>query len=208
MKFIPINSLLVLIPLASSGAVIINPDFELVSGYSTFSSPNSFSGWTVSAGTAGLPLSSLGTPKSGNQVLVPAFTASAGTSTVNQNITGLSINTTYELSFWSSVYSSSTYYGSSSAVVSIGSATTNFFYDIPAESRTFGSSNSPWVARSILFTPKAAAEDLTISVTHSSFDPYIGFDNFSLKVVPEPSTHFLFLTASVSWMLRRSRTRR
>jgi hypothetical protein len=205
MKYIHIIFVLFFTDAASNAAVIINPSFELVSGYSTYSAPSSFSGWTVSQGSAGLPLSSLGTPQAGTQVLVPAFTSSSGTSTIFQTVSGLSAKTTYELSFWTSIYSSTTYFGTLSALVSFGSVATNFSYTIPAENRTFGSANSPWVLHSLLYTPSDTISDITISVTHSTFDPYIGFDNFTLRAIPEPTTHCLFLAAVIAGILKSRR---
>ena len=205
MKYIHIIFVLFFTDAASNAAVIINPSFESVSGYSTYSAPGSFSGWTISQGSAGLPLSSLGTPQAGTQVLVPAFISSSGTSTIFQAVSGLSTKTTYELSFWSSAYSSTTYFGTSSAMVSFGSVTTNFSYSIPAENRNFGSATSPWVLHSLLYTPSDTFANIAISVTHSTFDPYIGFDNFTLRAIPEPSTHCLCLTAVALCFLKSRR---
>lgn len=205
-KYTQITILLLSPVFSLNAATIINPGFESVGSYSIFSAPDSFAGWTVSTGVVGLPLSSLGGPQAGKQVLVPAFTVSSGTSTLTQMISGLSIGTTYLLSFYTSAYSSTSYFGTSTGNVLLGSASTSFSYVVPAQNRTFGSVASPWILRSLSYVSKATEANITISVSHEDFDPYIGFDSFSLVAVPEPSTvSFLFISGAAVLLRRRNR---
>ena len=168
---------------------ISTPGFESNPSYGTFSTAGSFGGWTVNSGTVGLPLSSLGSPRSGVQVLVPDFTASAASASLSQIISGLSIGESYSIQFYTSAYSTSTYFGTTNASVSIGGVSTSFSYTFDGSSNVnFGSSGAPWIMRSIVFTGVSTSDTLNIVVSHGTFDPYVGFDDFSITQIPEPST--------------------
>jgi hypothetical protein len=203
--------LVVLITTFVRAQSISNSGFEANSSYSIFSKPDSFGGWTVNSGTVGLPLSSLGNPRSGVQVLVPDFTASAASASLSQIISGLSMGDFYRIEFYTSAYATSTYFGTSNASVSIGGVSTSFSYTFDGNTDVrFGSTSAPWIMRSLVFTALSPSDSLIISVTHSTTDPYIGFDDFSIAQIPEPGSFGALLgcTALIISASLRSRTRR
>lgn len=190
--------LLLLFVLATFGQaqIIVNGGFEANPSYSTFSPGTSFSGWSVtpdSSAIVGMPLSILGTPHQGVQLLVPAYTSTAATTTVEQSVSGFIPGNFYQLKFFTSAYSTPTYSGVSSAVVSLGSASIVFSYEIAPEFRDFGSPSSPWVERTLDFFATVPTAVLSVSVSHGTTDPYIGFDSFS--IVPEPRAFESFAMA-------------
>jgi hypothetical protein len=163
--------------------------FEQVRGYTYVTGPGSIGPWTINQGSAAVVNGGYGVAHSGTQVLVVALISSPSTTTVSQDISGLIPGDWYRVSFFTSVYRISPFSGEVINNVKLGSGSLEFTYSMDSESSRFGvEPNTPWVERSFDFLASESTLPLEITASHLGYGGFVGFDDFSLQQIPEPTT--------------------
>ena len=174
------------------GGLIQNPSFETPSVSPSqlfFNGQTIGAGWEVLSGNTAYIITDdagQGTTPFGRQFLEVHF------DTVGQTLSGLSVGSSYVLSYYATAQSNANYFGAGNITANVGGVTDVFSYSLTGNN-PYGTA-LPWTHRELTFVATAPSELLTFSGSGAmNFRPLGAFDNVSIAAVPEPKSYFSFV---------------